>query len=307
MPVVMGAAVSYSPLLYRERSRWTAVSDHLREGVIQPKASRSEDDSLLDDYNLRIAAGLDALHQAIGRSSLDALILITADRGSQFDSSHVPQIHIQAGGEVWGDPALAALDEVSRRSAFFCEEQAAGILVEELVRDGFDLAEAKNTFRPVGDPQVGITPAAVEAAGRLAGNTPIIPISLNCHVRPLINGARVHRFGVALARAAALTEKRLGILVSGGLSGDAYGPMSGWIDDVFDRWVLARIERGRAADLARVWDVPSRNLLGVTSEVRLWTAAAAALETAQCRATVHDYMPIHAAASGIGFVTWEKN
>tara|TARA_R110000782_G_scaffold78276_10_gene155782 strand:- start:16934 stop:17854 length:921 start_codon:yes stop_codon:yes gene_type:complete len=306
MPIIMGAGVGYSPLLYRDRKKWGAVSEFLRNGIIQPKSAGAEDDSVLDDYDRRISDAFFTVEQVIAKSNLDALILITADRGSQFDSSHVPQIHFQVGGEVWGNPAIPNLDEPAKQLGFQCEETVAGLLIEELVRDGFDLAEARGSFRPIGDPDVGITPAAAQAAARLAGGVPIIPVSINCHVAPLIRGRRIHRFGIALSRAASLTDKRIGILVSGGLSGDPQGSMSGWIDPVFDRWVLARIERGKSEDLARVWDVPSQNLLAGTKEVRLWTVAAAALDHSNCRATVHDYMPIHHAAAGVAFVTWEN-
>ena len=44
-------------------------------------------------------------------------------------------------------------------------------------------------------------------------------------------------FGAALERALALVPERVGVLVSGGLSGDPGGAMAGWIDDVLDRWV----------------------------------------------------------------------
>jgi hypothetical protein len=305
MPIIVGAGVSYSPLLYRSRDAWGAVSEFLRQDAIQPKSAAAEDDAVLDDYHRRIAQGFSAVEQVIAKGNLDALILLTADRGSQFDSSHVPQIHLQVGGEVWGNPAVPALGETAGRIGFACDEPIAEILIEELVRDGFDIAEARRTFKPLGDPEQGITPAAVQAAKRLAGGLPIIPISINCHVAPVMSGRRLHRFGTSLSKAAALSEKRLGVLVSGGLSGNPQGRMSGWIDDVFDRWMLARIERGHSADISRVWDAATRTLLGSTAEARLWTSAAAALEHSDCRATVHDYMPIHAAAAGIGFVTWE--
>jgi hypothetical protein len=281
------------------------VSEFLRRGAIQPKSAGTENETTLDNYERRISLGFAALAQVIAKGDLDALIVLTADRGSQFDSSHVPQIHMQVGGEVWGNPAIAALGETPRQLNFHCEEPIAEVLIEEVVRDGFDVAEAKRTFESVGDPKQGIAPAAAEAAARLAGGLPIIPISINCHVAPVVNGKRLHLFGVALARAAALTGKRLGILLSGGLSGDPQGRMAGWIDDVFDNWMLARLERGRSADLARVWDARSRTLLGSTAEVRLWTVAGAALEHSNARARVHDYVPIHHAATGAAFVTWE--
>jgi hypothetical protein len=305
MPIVLGAGVSYSPLLYRTRDSWTAVSEVLRADAIQPKSAAAEDGDVLDDYAARIQAGFDALAGAITGADLDALIVITADRGSQFDASQIPQLHVQVGGEVWGDPAIAAINEAPRRLAFSCEGPIAELLIEELVRDGFDVAEGRRGFKPIGPAGQGIAPAAAEAVERLAGGVPIIPISINCHVAPRISGDRLHRFGRALSRAAALSPMRIGLLVSGGLSGDPQGQMAGWVDDVFDRWVLTRLERGRSADLGRVWAATSRTLLGATAEVRLWTVAGAALEHANCRACVRDYMPIHHAAAGVAFVTWE--
>lgn len=306
MPIIMGAALSYSPLLYRERGAWDAVSAFLRKGAIQPKSAAAEDGQVLDGYAERVRNGLSAIEQAIARAELDAIILLSADRGTQFDSSHVPQIHFQVGGELWGDPAIAALGEPARRLSLTGESEAGALIIEELVRDGFDLAEARDKFDPVGDPQRGLAPAAIEAASRVAGGLPVVAISLNCHVAPVIGGRRAHHFGLSLERAARLSVKRLGILATGGLSGDPEGRMSGWIDDIFDRWVLTRLERGRSRDLARVWDASSRTLLGSTAEVRLWAAAGAALEQAGCRATVHDYLPIHAAAAGTAFTTWEN-
>ncbi|WP_197277084.1 hypothetical protein [Sphingomonas profundi] len=305
MPIVAGAGLSYSPLLYRSRDAWPQVAQLLRGDAIQPRRAADEDAALLDGYAARIADALGTLDRHIASAALDALILITADRGSQFDVANVPQLHLLSGGEAWGDPALTALGEAPRRTSFACEGPVAALLLEELVRAGFDVAEGKDVFAPQGDPAQGVTPAAVEAIARLAGGLPIIPISINCHVAPLIPGKRLLRFGEALAAAAALTDKRVGLLVSGGLSGEPGGAMAGWIDDIFDRWLLARIERGQAADIARAWALPSRNLLAGTAEARLWMTAAAAFERAGCRARVHDYLAVHHAAAGLGFVTWE--
>lgn len=305
MPIVAGAGVSYSPLLYRERSEWTAIADYLRKDAVQPKSASKEDAAALDNFARRIELGLSAVGEAVHRHNLDALILLTADRNSQFDSSNVPQVHLQSGGTVWGNPAIPALSETPRQLRFEAEGPLAAMLIEELVRDGYDVAEAKGEFRPVGNPARGVTPAAIEAVAKLAAGLPIIPISVNCHIAPVMNGRRMHGLGQSLARAAALSAKRFGILVSGGMSGDPGGRMSGWVDDVFDAWVLARLERGQSIDLARVWDVPSRNLLSGTTEVRLWMIGAAALEDAGCRARIHDYMPVHHAAAGLAFVTWE--
>jgi hypothetical protein len=306
MTIVAGAGISYSPLIYRSRDKWDAIGQLLRGDATQPKSAQAEDADLLDDYGRRIEVALSKMSQSLADAKLDAAIVLTADRGSQFDGSHVPQIHLQVGGEVWGDTAVETLGEERCRTTFRCDPEIGGLLIEELVRGGFDVAEGVAAFRPAGNASQGITPAAVEATRALLGDVPIIPLSINCHAAPVLGGNRLHKLGTALGEAAGMTGKRIGLVVSGGLSGDGHGGMAGWIDDVFDRWVLTRIERSRSIDLARVWDVPSRNLLTATTEVRLWMIAAAAFERAGCRASIRDYMPIHHAATGVAFVAWES-
>ena len=182
MTIVVGAGVGYSPLLYRKRDEWASIAEFLRKDAIQPNSAGSENDEVLGDYDRRISHGFAAIERVLAEGALDALILITADRGSQFDDSHVPQIHLQVGGEIWGDPAIRALGESPRRFRFECNDPIAAVLIEELVRDGFDVAEAKGAFEPIGDPEQGLTPAAAEAVARLGAGLPIIPISINCHV-----------------------------------------------------------------------------------------------------------------------------
>ena len=58
---------------------------------------------------------------------------------------------------------------------------------------------------------------------------PVIPIHVNCRVSPALTGRRVRQFGVALGKAIALNKKRVGVLASGGLSGEPNGYMAGWM------------------------------------------------------------------------------
>ena len=178
--------------------------------------------------------------------------------------------------------------------------------MEELVRAGFDVSEGRGVFNPLGAARRGIGPAVVQAVSRLAGGLPIIPLHVNCHVAPTLPGKRLQAFGRALAATAQLTDRRLGLLVTGGLSGDPGGPMAGWIDDVLDEWVLSRLVREQSSELAGVWGARSRTLNGSSAELRLWTVAAAAFEHTDCRARIVDYMPVHHGAVGIGFVAWEN-
>lgn len=305
MSIVLGAGLSYSPLMYRPRDRWPAISDYLVGDVVQPAAREGETEAQLADYEKRIAAAFDQLAGVIAEGNLDALILLYSDRGDVFDVSNTPQLHLQVGGDMWGDAAMPSLGEEARRTQFTCDEVLAELLAEELVRRGFDISEGRSLFRPLGDAGRGMPPAATEAGRRLGGGLPVIPLHVNCHVDPVLPGRRLDAFGRALAQAAALSGKRLGLLVSGGLSGDPGGAMAGWVDDILDRWVLTRIERGQARDVAAIWDARSRTLQGSSAEIRLWTVAAAALEEAGCRGRVIDYMPVSHGAAGVGFMAWE--
>ncbi|HMO74355.1 MAG TPA: hypothetical protein PKD99_01275 [Sphingopyxis sp.] len=306
MPIVLGVGLSHSPLMYRPRSRWRDISEFLVGDIVQPRSREEETEERLADYERRIGAAFGTLAGLIDAAELDALILLHADRGDVFDLSNVPQLHVQVGGEIWGDPAIADLGEEADEVRLACDDALAEVLVEELVRAGFDISEGRGLFRPLGDAGRGVTPAAAEAGRRLGGRLPVIPLHVNCHVEPVLPGPRLHRFGRALAQAAGLTEKRIGLLVSGGLSGDPHGPMAGWVDDVLDRWVLTRLVRGRSGDIAGIWDARSRTLQGSSAEIRLWTVAGAALEEAGCRARLIDYMPVHHGAAGVGFIAWEQ-
>src|SRR5688500_17107713 len=101
MPLVHGIGVSYSPLLYRPRSQWPKVGDFLRGAAPQPESASSETEAVLDQYSSRVSALLSGIEKSIELAKLDALVVLTSDRGSLFDASNVPQFHMQVGGEVW--------------------------------------------------------------------------------------------------------------------------------------------------------------------------------------------------------------
>ena len=307
MPLVFGQALSYSPLLYRPRERWGAVYDALAGAATQPLSALSETAETLDGYAHRINEAFWLAAERVAFSDLDALIVVVADRGRVFDASNAPQIHLYTGDQVWGDAARPELGEAADPVAIRCAGPLAGFLAEELASHGFDVSESSGTFRPAGDPERGAGPALVEPVLRLAVNAacPIVPLHVNCHVDPCIGGARIAPLGQALSRALALVPERVGILTSGGLSGDAGGYMAGWIDDVLDRWVLERLITGRSADLARIYEVESLTLRGSTREVRLWMLVGAAMEHAGARGRLDDYLPFHHAAGGTAFMHWE--
>jgi protocatechuate 4,5-dioxygenase beta chain len=307
MPLAGAYALSHSPVLYRPPERWPKLHAYLTGDIVQPAAFHDETAEMLEAYALRIDAAFAALADAVGTARLDALVVLVADRARAFDETNTPQLHVYAGDSIWGDAALAELGEAPQPQTFACDAQLGAILAEELANAGFDVAESRGAFRPVGDPERGASAALIEPLTRLfAGSAvPIVPIHINCYVDPCVSGHRMAPFGTALANALALVPERVGILASGGLSGDAGGPLAGWIDDVLDRWVLRRIVTRRAADLGGIFDVESMTLRGSAREIRLWAAAGCAAERAGATPRVIDYLPIHHAAAGAAFLHWE--
>src|SRR5690606_24147112 len=125
-------------------------SDYLVGEVVQPATREGETDAQLADYERRIATAFDALAGMIDVGNLDAMILLHSDRGDVFDLSNTPQLHLQIGGELWGDIREAQLGEEASEVRFACDEALSELLAEELVRRGFDISEGRGLFRPLG-------------------------------------------------------------------------------------------------------------------------------------------------------------
>ena len=304
--LVAGAAVSYSPLLYRQREQWPQLHSALTGNAVQPGAFAGETAALLDSYAQRIDDGFGAIRDTFRKAGLDALVVLVSDSRRIFDATNTPQVHVLVGGEIWGDPARAELGEAPQRVHLSCDAGVANLVAEELAYAGFDISESRGRFRPAGDAERGAGPALIEPVVRLGLALPIVPLHINAFVDPCVSGHRMSPLGVALADALELTPARIGILASGGLSGDPEGYMAGWIDDVLDTWVLERLRTGRSHHLARMFEVESLTLRGSTREIRLWAAAGAAMEHVNARAHLIDYMPLHHAATGTAFMTWEN-
>jgi hypothetical protein len=244
----------------------------------------------------RFGAAFGTAEKLIAQARLETMVLLVADRGRYFDQSNTPQFHVYAGDEIWGDTAKLT-----------CDSATADLLLEELVWSGFDVAESRGVFAPAGDPVRGVVGALVDAAQRFARDAMIVPIHINCHVSPAASGHRAHAFGAALAQAAAFSDKRIGIIASGGLSGDPGGYLDGWIDPTLDSWLLRRLATGRSKDAAGIFDVDSTSLVGNAAELRLWLSVAAAMESRGASAQVIDYIELKQAGIGAGIAVWDAS
>ena len=309
MPLGLGLAVSHSPLLYRPREQWADIYEKLRGETPQPNRAAEETPERLDEYDARLRSAFDVLHNRLDSYKPEAILVLSSDQGRMFDETQVPQLSVFVGTDLWGAPHYGELGEPSdlREPVHVaCHPGLSAFLADELVYEGFDL-NVNRTFKPLGTPDEGVSHTLTDPVARIVAEleTPVVPIFINAHRRPAVSGHRMIRLGRAIAELASEREERIAILASGGLSGDPFGYLAGWVDEMLDGWVLNRLRRGRSEQLQTIWDLDSTTVRGSTAEIRNWIAVGAAMETAGARARVVDYMRLHHAGVGTAFAVWE--
>lgn len=302
------AACSHSPALYRPRARWAHIYKELVGAVPQPTSAAAEDADRLDEYARRHAVAFSALSNAIIGAKPAAVVVLSTDRGTVFDCSNTPQLHVYVGDDIWGataDPSFDPPEDLGQKTRIRCHRAIGAQLADELAYAGFDISESRGGFRPA-DPERGLGAGFLDPIRILLAehDIPVVPVFLNCSVAPVIRGTRVAEFGRELGRIAAEADDRIVILASGGMSGDPRGYLAGRVDEVLDRWVMQRLSMGRSRDMFQIWDVDSLTVRGATAEIRLWLAAGAAAEGSGLCGRVLDYMPFHHGAVGAGFMQW---
>jgi aromatic ring-opening dioxygenase catalytic subunit (LigB family) len=310
MPLGLGLACSHSSVLYRPRDQWEKIYKQLIGKVEQPLRSQVETPQVLDQYSERIEAGFAGLKKQLDNYKPNAIIMVVCDQYRTFDESHTPQLHVHVGPDIWGSTRYSDLGEKEAKSAQVtipCHEELADWLVNELVWEGFDMNQSRGVYKPLGDPDGGVTHTLTDPLLKLTPklDIPIVALHVNGHVDPAISGHRVVPLGQAIARVMAERPERIAILASGGLTGDPRGYIAGWIDETLDNWILARFRRGRSAELATLWDLDSNTVRGATREVRNWIAVGAAMETVGAKAEVLDYIRLHHATVGTAFASWD--
>ena len=308
MPIVLGLAISHSPTLYRDRSRWAETYARLRREVPQPNRAQTETPETLDDYERRVQAGFAALRDRLAEAKTDAVVILSSDKGRVFSPTQTPQIDVYVGDEIWGathDPAIGETPADGQRVTLACHTDVSAWLADELTEKGFDVS-INRFFKPLGAPEDGAGHALTDPARTLVpADVPIVPMFINAHRRPAVSGHRMPPLGQALARVLGERDERVALLASGGLSGDPQGYLAGWVDESLDAWVLSRLRRGRAAQLGSIWDLDSDTVRGATAEIRNWIAVGAAMESLGAKANVVDYIRFHHATVGTAFAYWQ--
>jgi hypothetical protein len=225
----------------------------------------------------------------------EAVVMISGEHFTNFFLTNLPQIAIGLGEghqgplEKWlkipktivpGHPALASH------------------LLDELVAAGWQPAlsyqlKADHGFMTVYyelDPKMRL---------------PMVPIIMNCTTPPLMTLQQSYDFGVALGEAIRSFTglRRVALVGGGGLSHFVGEPRVGDIDEQFDRWFLAQLERDDLSDLLSMGNEELAEAGNGTGEVRAWVAVAGAMR--HLRARTLAYEPIYEWINGMGVVLYE--
>lgn len=134
---------------------------------------------------------------------------------------------------------------------------------------------------------------------------PLVPIIMNCTTPPLMTLRQAWNYGMSVGKAIRDYDglERVALCGAGGLSHFIGEARVGDIDEEFDRWFLAQLEK---PDLGELLDLPNDELAlagNGTGEVRTWVAVAGAMQG--CRATALNYEPIYEWINGMGVVSYE--
>jgi aromatic ring-opening dioxygenase catalytic subunit (LigB family) len=133
----------------------------------------------------------------------------------------------------------------------------------------------------------------------------LVPLTMNCSVPPIPPPERAYRVGTVLR--AMLRDypgrERVAVVATGGLSHEPGGPRYFWVDEAFDRWFLALLEKGDHATLLRECTLERMEEAGSggTAELLAWILV---LAFTAGPAEVLAYVPAVAWRSGTGMVVW---
>jgi aromatic ring-opening dioxygenase catalytic subunit (LigB family) len=243
------------------------------------------------DQRERVYAGMETLKQGLAAANVDGLIIFTSEHWTNFFLDHVSPFcigraeHFTGPVEPWmrmspvaipGDPALA--------------ERLLQACYDDDLDPGFayELAFDHGTMVPL----KFLTPAM---------DVPVVPIFINTLAPPQPSARRCAQLGRIVGDVARASNKRIGLIATGGMSHDPGETNHGAIDSAFDRRFLDDMADGRL-DRLQSCSVAELAAAGAGAiELLAWIALAGALR--RFKGEVVAYEPVVGWATGIGLMT----
>ena len=322
MPIVTGMASSHSPILFQDTYQgWMRWFNLISAEIPQPEDVTRQDEACVMDWIKRRNRAFAALEAALKRHSPEALIVVGGDQFEWFGAANNPNIMIHAGQDDivgfhnyrdFDSEPLAKFWEDSHRFGVRLKvhSKLAEHLLNELVSRDFDVSISRKQ-NPQGRPHLKVPHALTRPIPLLMPqlNIPVIPIIIKTTERSAaaLSGERCIALGREIGKICAELNVPIAIYGSGGMSHDPEGPLSGWVDQVLDEWVLDCLKTGDLEKLGALFSFRSAGTDSGTGELRTWLVAAGAMDSTRPSAAcqVVDYYPAHIATVGAGWVLWE--
>lgn len=323
---------SHSPFLYAAPEEWETA-----------RISRSASDAFARDLphdtpeenkakHARCTRAFGILSAQLREARPDVLLVFGDDQLEQFNFGSLPAFCVFIGESISGyriSPYFGLPVGRERPARPKTPEHWVTLeghplfarrLVSELVARRFDMAFSASAGGS------GIGHAFTRPLESLAGGaaTPVVPFYINCYYGPQPTALRCYELGRAVREIvdAWPSDLRVGVIGSGGLWHTPMG-RNAYIDQTFDREILAALTRGDARAMAEIFDARQPEVdpddaeqvervsggtgmvLGLGSgsgEIRNWIAASAVVDGTP--GTVVDYVDINASPVGAGFAYW---
>lgn len=324
MPLVTGMASSHSPILFQDTyAGWMRWFDLISSAIPQPEVVRRQDEACVTGWIDRRRRAFARLQAAVETHKPRALIVVGGDQFEWFGAANNPNIMVHAGTEdIVGFHNFGDFD-TEPMAKFWEDPDRFGVrlkvhtdlaehLLTELVERDFDISISRSQ-NPQGRSELKAPHALTRPLPLLTPHLdiPVVPIIIKTTERTsaALSGERCLALGREIGRICADIDMPIAIYGSGGMSHDPAGPLSGWVDEALDRWVLDALRRHDFEALGGLFSFRSAATDSGTGELRTWLVAAAAMHQAQPQAAcqVVDYFPAHIATVGAGWALWEAD
>lgn len=239
-----------------------------------------------------IYAGFARLHDRLAAAKPEALIVFTSEHWTNYFLDHISAFCIGKASAYTGptEPWLKI-----PRGTVKGDVALADQLIEACYAGDIEPAFAAEMEFDHGTwlPLHFLTPAM---------DVPVVPIMINTLAAPQPSARRCLALGKVVGDFARRSEKRIGLIATGGMSHDPGERRHGWIDSDFDHRFLAEMKGGALDRLAALSNAELAAEGAGAFELLAWIALAGALQ--RYDADIIAYESVQPWATGIGLMSF---
>ena len=219
------------------------------------------------DAKTRLFGAFERLSSDLEEARLDALVMFTAEHWANFFLDHMSAFCVGRADRFEGpvEPWLRV-----DKSSIPGDSELAAAIVSTAYREGIEPGYSYEMQLDHGTmvPLSFLTPRM---------DIPVVPIIFNTLADPQPIARRCRDFGRIVGDIAEASEKRIGLIATGGMSHDPGAPRQGWSDVEFDKRFMAELASGDTDALARYSSEELAAAGAGTFELLTWIALGGAL------------------------------